>query len=48
MTAFDSEHMYHIDRTWFVPFMADIGFDLAEVCHFKLPFNYLFMSFKRR
>lgn len=48
MTAFDSEHMYHIDRTWFVPFMAKIGFDLAEVCHFKLPFNYLFMSFVRR
>jgi hypothetical protein len=43
--SFDSEHMYHIDRAWFVPLMSRYGFEPAEIVHFKLPFNYLFMSF---
>ncbi|QYU67074.1 class I SAM-dependent methyltransferase [Leptolyngbya sp. 15MV] len=45
---YDSEHMYHIDRAWFVPLMDRMGFRPAEIMHFKRPFNYLFMSFERR
>lgn len=45
---YDSEHMYHIDRAWFLPLMARSGFQPAEIIHFRLPFNYLFMSFVKR
>jgi ubiquinone/menaquinone biosynthesis C-methylase UbiE len=48
MTPYDSEHMYHIDRQWFVPLMDRLGFSPAETVHFKLPFNFLFMSFVKR
>jgi SAM-dependent methyltransferase/phenylpyruvate tautomerase PptA (4-oxalocrotonate tautomerase family) len=44
---FDSEHMYHIDREWFLPLMEKIGFEISEILHFRLPFNYLFMSFRK-
>ena len=44
----DSEHMYHIDRVWFLPLMDKFGFSPIEIIHFKLPFNYLFMSFVKR
>lgn len=45
---YDSEHMYHIDRAWFLDLMKAQGFAPAEIVHFKLPFNYLFMSFVRK
>lgn len=48
MMSYDSEHMYHIDRVWFLPLMDKLGFSPIETIHFKLPFNYLFMSFVRR
>lgn len=44
---FDEEHLFHIDRKWFLPLMAEIGFAALEVLHFELPFNYLFMSFEK-
>ncbi len=45
--AYDEEHLYHIDREWFLPLMKSIGFNAVEVLHFELPFNYLFMSFEK-
>ena len=42
---YDAEHMYHIDRAWFLPLMEQAGFVQAETIAFKRPFNYLFMSF---
>lgn len=42
---YDSEHMYHIDRAWFLPLMRRLGFREAEIIHFRRPFNFLFMSF---
>ncbi len=45
---FDEEHMYHIDRAWFLPMMEQAGFATAEVIAFRRPFNYLFMSFAKR
>jgi SAM-dependent methyltransferase len=45
--AYDSEHLYHIDRAWFLPLITGTGFVAAEVLHFKLPFSYLFMSFQK-
>ena len=47
MKSYDSEHMYHIDRAWFLPMMSEIGFETAEVILFPLPFKYLFMSFRK-
>ena len=44
---FDHEHMYHIDRKWYLPMMQSIGFEVGEVIRFPLPFNYLFMSFRK-
>jgi SAM-dependent methyltransferase len=42
---YDDEHLFHIDREWFLPMMKNIGFKLTEMIHFELPFNYLLMSF---
>lgn len=44
---YDHEHMYHIDRKWFLPMMQSVGFEVGEVIRFPLPFNYLFMSFRK-
>jgi SAM-dependent methyltransferase/glycosyltransferase involved in cell wall biosynthesis len=44
---YDVEHLFHIDRAWFLPLMAGLGYVLVEILHFELPFNYLFMSFER-
>ena len=43
----DPEHLFHIDRAWFLPLMSGMGFVESEVLHFELPFNYLFMSFEK-
>ena len=48
VVPYDSEHLYHIDRVWFLPLMDKLGFSPIEIVHFKFPFNYLFMSFVRR
>ncbi len=45
--AYDDEHLFHIDREWFLPMMKTIGFKPIELIHFELPFNYLFMSFEK-
>ncbi|MCZ8316879.1 class I SAM-dependent methyltransferase [Phreatobacter sp.] len=47
MEPYDSEHMYHIDRRWFLPLMQQTGFEVAEVIAFHQPFRYLFMSFQK-
>jgi SAM-dependent methyltransferase len=47
VTPYDREHMFHIDRAWFLPMMRDLGFVEQEVLHFRRPFNFLFMSFAR-
>lgn len=44
---YDHEHMYHIDRKWFLPLMQSMGFEIGEVIRFPLPFNFLFMSFRK-
>ena len=44
---YDEEHLYHIDREWFLPMIKATGFRGVEVIHFELPFNYLFMSFEK-
>ncbi len=44
---YDPEHLFHIDRSWFLPLMARSGFVESEILHFELPFNYLFMSFEK-
>jgi SAM-dependent methyltransferase len=44
---YDSEHMFHVDRAWFIPLMKEHGFSEVETVHFKLPFNYLFMAFSK-
>jgi SAM-dependent methyltransferase len=44
---FDSEHMYHIDRAWFLPLMRRMGFREAEIVAFRRPFPFLFMSFEK-
>ena len=46
-SPYDLEHLYHIDRTWFLPLMAKTGFTETEVLHFELPFHFLFMSFEK-
>ena len=43
----DDEHLFHVDRAWFLPLMARIGFTELEIVHFELPFHYLFMSFEK-
>lgn len=48
MQPFDDEHMYHIDRAWFLPLMASLGFAEQEIIQLNEPFNYLFMSFQKR
>jgi SAM-dependent methyltransferase len=45
VNPYDSEHMFHISRNWFMPMMEGIGFYEKEVILFNLPFNFLFMSF---
>ena len=47
ISPYDSEHLYHIDRAWFLPLMSKMGFIKTEILHFELPFNYLFMSFEK-
>lgn len=48
MTApYDDEHLFHIDRAWFLPLMARTGFVAQEVLHLELPFHQLFMSFEK-
>jgi len=47
VTPYDSEHMYYVDRAWLMPLMQETGFKPVEILHFRLPFNYLFMSFKK-
>jgi SAM-dependent methyltransferase len=44
---YDPEHLYHIDRAWLLPLIANAGFVTTEILHFELPFNYLFMSFEK-
>jgi SAM-dependent methyltransferase len=44
---FDDEHMYHIDRAWFMPMMEKVGFVEVETLCLPLPFRYLFMSFRK-
>ncbi|MBM3223728.1 MAG: methyltransferase domain-containing protein [Candidatus Tectomicrobia bacterium] len=47
-SAYDSEHMYHINREWFIPMMTDIGLDAVEIILLEIPFNFLFMAFVKR
>jgi ubiquinone/menaquinone biosynthesis C-methylase UbiE len=44
---YDAEHLYHVDRTWFLPLMSNVGFIPLEILHIELPFNQLFMSFEK-
>lgn len=44
---YDSEHLFHINRSWFLPMMKEIGFQEVEIINFELPFNFLFMSFQK-
>jgi len=44
--SFDEEHMYHIDRAWFLPMMRERGLVEQETVLFADPFNYLFMCFE--
>ena len=44
---YDDEHLFHIDRTWFLPLMAQTGFRAVEILHLELPFHQLFMSFEK-
>lgn len=45
--SYDEEHLFHIDRAWFLPLMKELGFQEVEVIHFEWPFHYLFMSFQK-
>jgi len=47
LAPYDREHMYHIDRSWFLPLIERTGFETAEIIAFQLPFRYLFMSFHK-
>jgi ubiquinone/menaquinone biosynthesis C-methylase UbiE len=44
---YDAEHLFHINRTWFLPLMARTGFVELEILHLELPFHQLFMSFEK-
>ena len=43
----DQEHLFHIDREWFLPVMADSGFKPIEILAFSRPFKYLYMAFQK-
>lgn len=45
---YDDEHMYHIDRAWFLPLIREHGLDEQEIIKLNEPFYYLFMCFERR
>ncbi|MGE3781346.1 MAG: methyltransferase domain-containing protein [Alphaproteobacteria bacterium] len=47
LTPADEEHLFHIDRTWFLPLMHDLQFEEVEVLSFSVPFKHLFMSFRK-
>lgn len=44
---YDSEHLFHVNRSWFDEFMGDHGFKLVEEMTFHLPFVYGLLAFKK-
>jgi len=48
LKSYDSEHLYHINRNWFLPFMEQNGFTHLETFAFKVPFSYIFSAFAKR
>jgi len=44
---YDGEHLFRIDRTWFLPLMAQTGFREVEILALQLPHRQLFMSFEK-
>jgi hypothetical protein len=47
ITAADEEHLFHIDRAWFLPMMRELGFEEVEILALSVPFKHLYMSFRR-
>ncbi|MGD9615083.1 MAG: methyltransferase domain-containing protein [Alphaproteobacteria bacterium] len=47
ITPADEEHLFHIDRAWFLPMMRELGFEEVEILVFSVPFKHLFMSFRK-
>jgi len=47
LKSYDHEHLYHINRRWFIPFMEKHGFEHLETFAFNSPFKYIFISFRK-
>jgi SAM-dependent methyltransferase/uncharacterized protein YehS (DUF1456 family) len=47
LTQADEEHLFHIDRAWFLPVMHELAFEEIEILSFSVPFKHLFMSFRK-
>jgi SAM-dependent methyltransferase len=47
IAAADEEHLFHIDRTWFLPMMRELGFEEVEILALSIPFKHLYMSFRK-
>ena len=47
LKSYDHEHLYHINRRWFIPFMEKHGFEHLETFAFNSPFKYIFLSFRK-
>lgn len=47
LESYDNEHLYHINRRWFIPFMEKHGFEHLESFAFNSPFKYIFLSFRK-
>ena len=44
---YDEEHLFHVNRSWFIPYIKERGFEEVECITFELPFSYLFMAFRK-
>ena len=47
IVAADEEHLFHIDRAWFLPMMRELGFEEIEILALSIPFKHLYMSFRK-
>jgi SAM-dependent methyltransferase len=45
--SYDDEHLFHINRKWFIPYAKEKGLELVECLSFDIPFRYLFMAFQK-
>jgi len=47
IVAADEEHLFHIDRAWFLSMMHELGFEEVEILALSVPFKHLYMAFRK-